>query len=194
APAQLAPGGAFQGGISSTTGTVSRNLTGSTTETITIGSSTATINWTPNDQQVGGGTIDFLPNGNVATFTSAVGLADYTVLNRILPTDATRPIGLNGSVISTLQGTSATGGKVWFYSPGGIVIGATAVFDVGSLLLTTNDVFNLSTSANGFSATFTGPASSTSKIQIVDRAQINATPTARYVAMVAPRAEQAGTG
>ena len=59
-------------------------------------------------------------------------------------------------VISTLQGTSATGGRIWFYSPGGIVVGATAVFDVGSLLLTTNDVSNLSTSANGFSATFTG--------------------------------------
>src|SRR5204863_9017718 len=64
---------------------------------------------------------------------------------------------------------------------------------VGSLLLTTNDVSNLSTSANGFSATFTGPASSTSKIQIMDGAQINALPSGSYVALVAPRIEQGGT-
>ena len=191
AHAQLA--GAFRGNISSTTGTVTRNPTSNTAETITVGSSTATINWTPNDQQVGGGTIDFLPGGNVATFTSAAGLADYTVLNRIVPTDATRPIGLNGSVISTLQGTNATGGKIWIYSPGGIVIGATAVFDVGSLLLTTNDVSNLSSNTNAFSATFTGPASSTSKIQIMPGAQINALQPGSYVALVAPRIEQGGT-
>src|SRR5205814_10495674 len=156
---------------SSTSGTVTRTPTTDTTETITIGSDTATINWTPNDQSQGGGTIDFLPTGNVATFTIAEGIADYTVLNHIDPTDATRAISVNESVISTLQGTSATGGKIWFYSPGGIVIGATAVFDVGSLLLTTNDVSNLSASANGFSAMFTGPGSSPSQIQIIDGAQ-----------------------
>src|SRR5207237_636581 len=108
------------------------------------------------------------------------------------PTDATRPIGLNGSVISTLQGTNATGGKVWFYSPGGIVIGATAVFDVGSLLLTTNDVSNLSSNTNAFSATFIGPASSTSKIQIMPGAQINVLQPGSYVALIAPRIEQGG--
>src|SRR5207302_3620455 len=124
--------------------------------------------------------------------TGAAGLADYTVLNRIVPSDASRAISLNGQVISNLQDTGATGGRIWFYGPGGIVIGATAVFDVGSLLLTTNDVSNLSTSANGFSATFTGPASSTSKIQIMPGAQLNALEQDSYVALVAPRIEQGG--
>ena len=187
------PFGAFQSHVISTIGTVTRTPTSNTTETITIGSSKATITWLPFDDHIGGGTIDFLPNGNVATFTSAPGLIDYTVLNRIVPADASRAISLNGHVISTLQGTQTTGGRIWFYSPGGIVVGATAVFDVGSLLLTTNDVSNLSTSANGFSATFTGPASSTSKIQIMDGAQINALPSGSYVALVAPRIEQGGT-
>ena len=97
-----APSGAFRGNIASTSGTVTRSPLTNTTETITVGSPTATINWTPTDTAQGGGTIDFLPNGNVATFTGAAGLADYTVLNRIVPTDATRPIGLNGQVLSTL--------------------------------------------------------------------------------------------
>ncbi|MEO8453594.1 MAG: hypothetical protein ABI454_00395, partial [Sphingomicrobium sp.] len=189
---QVAPTGAFQGTPTTAGGTVGYNR-GSGTETITVGSSTATINWNPYDQQQGGGTIDFLPNGNTATFTSASGITDYTVLNRIVPSDATRPISLNGQVISTLQGTNATGGRIWFYSPGGIVIGSTAVFDVGSLLLTTSDVSNLSTSTNGFSASFTGPASSTSRIQILPGAQINALQQNSYVALVAPRIEQGGT-
>ena len=190
---QAAPTGAFQGSISSTTGTVTRTPTTNQTEKITIGSSTATINWTPTTAaQAGTGTIDFLPSGNTATFTSSVGITDYTVLNRIVPTDATRPIGLNGSVISTLQNTGTVGGKIWFYSPGGIVVGATAMFDVGSLLLTTNDVSSFSTSANGFSATFNGPASSTSKIQIMNGAQIFAPKPGSYVALVAPRIEQGG--
>ena len=110
AHAQLAPSGAFQGTPTTVGGTVGYSR-GSGTETITVGSSTATINWNPYDQQQGGGTIDFLPSGNVATFTSSQGITDYTVLNRIVPTDATRPISLNGQVISTLQGTNATGGR-----------------------------------------------------------------------------------
>src|SRR4051794_3584553 len=117
------PLAAFQAHMSTVSGIVSRVGTSPTTETITIGSSTATLNWSPFDQQIGGGAIDFLPSGNVATFTSASGITDYTVLNRIVPTDATRAISLNGQVISTLQGTHATGGRIWFYSPGGIVVG-----------------------------------------------------------------------
>jgi filamentous hemagglutinin family protein len=193
------PTGAFQGRVIGTSGVVSRNPTSNTTETITVGSPTVTLNWTPNDTAQGGGAIDFLPNGNVATFTGASGLTDYTVLNRIVPTDATRAISLDGQVISTLQDTGATGGRVWFYSPGGIVIGATAVFDVGSLLLTTNSPStggsgrNISAIGTDFSLTFTGPASSTSKIQIMPGAQINALQPGSYVALVAPRIEQGGT-
>ena len=179
----------FQSHMSIVSGIVSRVATSHTTETITIGSSTATLNWTPFDQQIGGGTIDFLPTGNVATFTSAPGIADYTVLNRIVPTDATRAIGFNGQVISTLQGTDAIGGNIWFYSPGGIVVGATAVFDVGSLLLTTNQISH----SAPFSFTFTAPESSKSTVQIMPGAQINVIQPGSYVALIAPRIEQGGT-
>jgi filamentous hemagglutinin family protein len=131
AHAQAAPpAGAFRGSIASSVGSVVRNPTTNTTETITIGSGTATINWSPNDTAIGGGPINFLPTGNIATFTSTPGLTDYTVLNRIVPVDPSRSILLDGTVVSTLEGTSTVGGNVWFFSPGGIVIGSNAVFDV----------------------------------------------------------------
>lgn len=190
---QAAAAQAFQGAISSSTGSVSRATLSGTSEQITIGSDTATINWSPSDQRIGGGAIDFLPTDNTATFTSAQGVTDYTVLNRIIPTDPSRAVALNGHVISTLQGTDAVGGKVWFYSPGGLAIGATAVFDVGGLLLTANDVTNFGANSAGFGGTFTAPASSTSKVTIADGARINALQQNSYVAIVAPRIEQSGT-
>jgi filamentous hemagglutinin family protein len=188
---QAARAQAFQGSITSSTGSVTRSTPTTTTETLTIGTNTATINWNPNNQQPGGAPLDFLPAGNTATFTSTPGVTDYTVLNRILP-ESGQAIALNGHVISTLQGTSATGGHVWFYAPGGIVVGASAVFDVGGLLLTTNDVTSFGTTANGFNASFSGPSGSTSSIQVQNGAQINALQQNSYVALVAPRIEQGG--
>src|SRR5215208_5590095 len=158
---QSAPGG-FQGSITSYTGTVDRAVSVNS-ETITIGSPTARINWSPYDGELGTSPIDFLPAGNTATFTSAQGIIDYTVLNRIVPNDRERPIALNGTVISTLQGTSAIGGHIWFYSPGGILIGATAVFDVGGLLLTVIDPDVWSASDTGFNAIFDDPVFPASK-------------------------------
>ena len=95
-------------------------------------------------------------------------------------------------MISTLQEGSEIGGHVWFYAPGGIVVGSTAVFNVGSLLLTTNNVTNFSTSANGFNASFSGPSGSNSSISIQNGAQINALKQGSYVALIAPRIEQGG--
>jgi hypothetical protein len=188
-------GGAFQGSISSTVGSVTRNITGSTTETITIGSGTATINWSPYDTQ-GTGSIAFLPPGHTATFTNNPQLtSDFTVLNRIIPTDPSRSVVLSGSVISQLQtqaqGTTA-GGKVWFYSPGGLIIGATAVFDVGGLLLTANDPINWS-AGSGFTGRFQSSTSSNALVGINAGATITATPENSYVAIVAPRVDQGGT-
>ena len=191
----LPDAGAFRGQITGITGSVVRTPTSPTAETITIGSHTASINWVPSDQRIGGGTIDFLPTGNIATFTSANGIADYTVLNRIVPIDVNRPISLNGSILATLQGTHAIGGKVWFYSPGGIVIGASAVFDVGGLLLTTDHIADFSADPTGFSAQFRGgspPSLPASRIQILPGARINALQRGSYVALVAPRVEQGG--
>ena len=194
AHAQAAPG-AFRGTPTTGSGSVSYSR-GATTETITVNSSTATINWAPYDTTTGTTTpIDFLPAANIATFTSGAGVPDYTVLNRIVPVDPNRAIALNGKIVSTLQGGPTTGGKIWFYSPGGILVGATAVIDVGSLLLSTADPNSWSTTANGFNATF-GSSTATnpnSKIQISAGAQLKALQQNSYIALVAPRIEQAGS-
>jgi filamentous hemagglutinin family protein len=187
AKAQTAPTGAFQGDITGTIGVVSQNRTSSTTETITVGSSTATIQWAATNN-------NFLPVGNTATFTSSAGLTDYTVLNRIAPADGSTPIQLNGTVVSTLQGTSSIGGNIWFYSPSGILVGSGAVFDVGSLLLTTLDPGpEWAADADGFSASFSQTEETApGPIQILEGAQINALSEGSYVALVAPRIEQGG--
>jgi filamentous hemagglutinin family protein len=177
--------GAFQGTITSSPDATQTITTPGVAETITVNSPTATINWNATSN-------DFLPEGNTATFTSADGIADYTVLNRIVPVEGGQ-IQLNGSVISTLQGNaSATGGNIWFYSPSGFVVGAHATFDVGGLLLTSLDP-SFSTNANGFSASFAAPSSSAGGIQIDAGAQINALQKNSYVALVAPSIVQGGT-
>ena len=102
----------------------------------------------------------------------------------------TRTIELNGSVLSKLSNGS-TGGNVWFYSPGGIVIGSGAVFDVGGLLLSSIDLPNGFTAGTGnFSATFSKTQTNAGTIKILSGAQINARNS--YVAVVAPRIEQGG--
>ena len=180
---------AFQGTPSTVSGTVAYNRSTPGSETVTIGSGTATINWAPNDAQ-GTGHIDFLPNGSSATYQGASGLSDFTVLNRIVPTDATRTIELNGTVLSKLDG-GATGGNIWFYSPGGILIGSNAVIDVGGLLLSTVDLPNgFTTSTTGFFANFSKTQDLAGSIQILSGAQINA--RSSYVALIAPRIEQGG--
>ncbi len=140
--------------------------------------------------------IDFLPNGNVATFTSSTGLLDYTVLNRIVPLNSGRAIELNGSVLSTLEGGSTTGGRIWFYSPGGILVGSGAVFDVGSLLLTTIDPNSWTAGDDG---SFTGQFGegdvatlAGSRVAIANGAQIKALEKDSYIALIAPRIEQGG--
>ena len=186
---QRAGAQAFQGTISSSSGTVGRSNTSTTSETITIGSPTATINWTPSGRANASGNLDFLPVGNVATFQGTATAGNYTVLNRIIPSGAF-PIELNGTVQSFLA-DNTTGGNIWFYSPSGILIGAKAVFNVGGLLLTTADPgSNWTTTASGFTATM-GPALSGSFVTVSKGAQVNA--QNNYVALVAPKITQAGT-
>jgi filamentous hemagglutinin family protein len=186
---QKAEAQAFAGDITSSSQTVSRT-TGTNSETITVTNAATTINWAPTDTQ-GTGTIDFLPSGNTATFTSQSGITGYTVLNRIVPVDPSRPISLNGHVISTLEGTATVGGKVWFYSPGGILIGSTGAFDVGGLLLTTADMPGFSATDTSFSFA-TSAAAANSSIQVDSGAQINALASNGYVAMIAPKVQQGG--
>jgi len=180
---------AFQGTPTVTGGSVSFNRSTPGSETVTVSTGSAIVNWAPTDTQ-GTGDINFLPAGNTATFQGVDGFADFTILNRIVPTDATRAIELNGTVLSKLAG-GATGGNVWFYSPGGILVGAQATFDVGGLLLTSIDLPNgFSNGTRAFSAIFSKTQPAAGPIKVLQGAQINA--RSSYVAMVAPRIEQGG--
>ncbi|MGH6658707.1 MAG: beta strand repeat-containing protein, partial [Sphingomicrobium sp.] len=171
-----------------TAGTSSGVTTGTLgTDTIQVTNSTATINWTANAGN------DFLPDGTTQNFTSTSGLDDYTVLNTVTPS-GTGPIYLNGTIASTIGGTLTKGGNIWIYSPGGIVIGATAVFDVGGLLLTSLTIANgWSADGDGFSASFSKEAGDGGTIQILAGADIQALQQNSYIALVAPRIEQGGT-
>lgn len=168
---------------------------------ITVSSPTAVIDWTPTDTSAGTAPIDFLPQGAIATFNSDVA-PDYIVLNRILPTAAAtgRPVAFNGTVVS--QGfdpasqQATPGGSIWFYSPGGIFVGSTGVFDVGNLLLTANDI---AVGANGLPAgpsvslSMSAAANSRAKVEIASGAQLRSSLPGSYIALIAPRVVQSGT-
>ncbi|SLK04913.1 beta strand repeat-containing protein [Novosphingobium mathurense] len=192
----------FQG-----TGTVNSGIAsivdGAGTTDVFIGSTEVVIDWTTNDPG-GTGNVIFQTGGTTANFTdSGFSGTDYTVLNRIVPVDGTgnptsSTIQFDGTVNSTLAG--ATGGNVWFYSPNGVIVGSTATFNVGGLVLTTNPI---DTTGGLYGPTgqirFAGAAGSLAPVTIRNGAQINAllnpqAPTnAAYVALVAPRIEQGGT-
>lgn len=196
--APVAQAQSFQGSVTSTFGTVSIGTTATTTD-ITISSPTAVINWTPNDTASTGGPIDFQPVGTTATFINdSASTSDFTVLNRIVPSGSTRPIQFNGSVVSRLQsaaGGQVPGGTVFFYSPGGLLIGSSAVFDVGNLVLTTSDLpydaaGNFQT---GGAYVFQQATVAGSQVVVQPGAQINASTDGSYVALVAPVVSNGGT-
>ncbi|WP_293883145.1 hypothetical protein [Sphingomonas sp.] len=188
---------ALQG--SSTVVAGSATITRSATlDTINVNSPQAIINWNP---ETGGplapGTINFLQTGTTATFN---GTADYIVLNRIIPTDQTRAISINGNVNSTItigSSLSAPGGSVWFYSPGGIVVGAGAAFNVGNLVLTAADIelgygSDLYNTAGSKTIHFRG-GDTNSQINIMPGASITQTKANSYLAVFAPVINQGGT-
>ncbi|MBV9840828.1 MAG: filamentous hemagglutinin N-terminal domain-containing protein, partial [Sphingomonadaceae bacterium] len=161
-------------------------------EQISVNASNAVIDWTPT-------TGDFLPSGAKVLYSGA---NNFTVLNEVASPSAA--IHLNGQIDSQVNG--AQGGNIWFYNPGGIIVGGTAVFNVGSLLLTA-DKINYTTSGGAFSAgygtvDFTGAPTIQfrdsgygSAVTINANAQINADNGygSAYVALVAPRVNQGGT-
>ncbi|WP_443028999.1 beta strand repeat-containing protein, partial [Sphingopyxis sp. HXXIV] len=186
------------------TATIAPTVPG-TTRVTTNGAQTI-INWTPTDTAPNGAPIDFLPATNTLEY---FGNGNYTVLNRFiaidplsgLPIPISRQIALNGTVNSYVNGPAGVpatqGGNIWFYNAGGILIGARAVINVGSLVLTANDI---DTTGGLYGANneirFRGAAGSTSSIDISPQSFISAAnpgnPGSSYIALVAPRINQGG--
>jgi filamentous hemagglutinin family protein len=172
-------------------------------DVVTVNSTQALIDWTPTDN-AGTGTINILAQGDELRFRAdnASSLPRYTVLNRINPADPSRPVRIDGIVNSLVEtGYGISDGSIWFYTPGGIILGPNARFDVGSLVLTTNapQVGNFDTeglfvgqdpSAVAGTIAFRGTADSKSFVTVEAGAKINA--AGSYVALVAPRVAQRG--
>lgn len=188
-------GTVVSGGATITTGTNVTNVD------IDGTNSDAVINWSTFDTGVGGGPINFQPSGTTATFQSTN--AQFTVLNRILPTDQTRQVQFNGTVIGQLQGAASQtpAGSVYFYSPGGLIIGSSAVFNVGNLGLTSaapvvdgTGCFDCGGPPGGGQVIFSAANPGTG-VDIQAGAQITGTSPApgNYVAIVAPRISNAGS-
>jgi len=177
-----------------------------TTNVVTTTNQTI-INWTPTDTAPTGAPIDFLPFGNTLNY---YGSGQYTVLNRFiainpltgLPVPISRQIALNGTVNSYVGSPTATsgnvqGGNIWFYNAGGILIGQRAVINVGSLVLTANDIDTTGgLFGPGGEIRFRGASGSTSSIDISPQSFISAAnpgnPGSSYIALVAPRINQGG--
>ena len=165
-----------------------------TMDTITVATQRTTIDFTPFDTANGGGPITFLPSGRTGLFQNDPnsGVTNFTVLNRIIPTDVTRAIRFDGTVqsrIANATGGSSPGGTILFYSPGGIIASSSAVFDVGSLVLSAADVvFGESDNSFNFSGATPGAT-----VDINNGASILAQGTGSYVALVAPRVIQSGS-
>jgi hypothetical protein len=169
--------------------------------TVTVASRTVVINWTPQEDG-NGNALDFLPTNTTATFQNAVGAnfgGNFAVLNRILPATNGNVAVINGRVVSQFASAAAgptPSGFVAFYSPTGILVGETASFDVGRLLLTTLDVSPENFQSfvqNGIPLTLQGAQGSSATIQINPGAQIQALPENAFFAVVAADVEMRGS-
>lgn len=167
-------------------GGISRSTPG--LDAVFIDSGEALIDWTASDS---GGV--FLPEGHTLRFIYD-GSSPYTVLNRVTDTAVGGPLSIAGTV------ESSTLGQVWFYNAGGWVVGAKGVFNVGSLVLTS---LPITIDPAGPGARLYGDKGEIrfgtaldpkSSVSIQSGASIRATmANSSYVALVAPRVDQAGT-
>lgn len=180
-----------------TLGTADVIATASNETTVTVSAPVAVIDWDPNEDAFGNA-LNFLPAGNRLIFQDLPGQGGFSVLNRILPATNGNIVVMDGQVIARLQNVSGpptSGGFVAFYSPTGILVGSTASFDVGSLLLTTLDTTPLSFNefVSGGTMTLNGQGGSTARIQINPGAQITATRENSFFAVVAADVQMLGT-
>ena len=182
--AALAYGGPALAQVAGTGTVVSGSATisppGPGATTVTTGGSQTIINWVPTDNAPTGGDIDFLPAGNAWNFS---GNGNYVVLNRFVNGSGgslSRQIALSGAINSTDTATGAPGGSIWFYNAGGILLNSGSAINVGSLVLTANDIDTTGgLFGPGGEIRFRGASGSTAA-------------GGSYVALVAPRIVQDG--
>ena len=159
-------------------------------DTITLNTQSAIINWATFDRTTNT-TIDFLPKNTVGKFQSIQ--QNFTVLNRVFAATPGQAISINGTVLAQ-TGRGQTTSNVWFYSPGGIIAGATSVFNVGNLILTADDI---DTTAGLFGPNntirFRGVPGSTAAITVQPGAQFFFPAAGSYLALVAPQVIMGGT-
>ncbi|KQZ73158.1 hypothetical protein ASE06_12095 [Sphingopyxis sp. Root214] len=170
--------------------------TGVNPSTVNVNGPQSIVDWTPSNTPIAG-VIDFLPTGNTLDYVGDT--TGYVVLNRFVDgagTSITDQIALNGIVNSYVGSTSGPrGGNIWFYNAGGILIGASGVINVGSLVLTTNDIVTTGgLFGPGGTIRFNGTTGSTSAITVNGAINANnvGNPGSSYIALVAPRVVQAG--
>lgn len=174
--------------------------TSGSVQTIQLNQTQTIINWAPTDAATSAAPIAFLDAGQTVSYTPQGVDLTYTVLNRILPSDATRAIGINGTI------NSAKNIRTWFYTPGGFLLGSNAVFNVGGLLLSVADIATTTNPSTGTVSFVTqtgaadqfsvaGIAGSQSAITIRAGAQINVATAGRsaYMVAIAPQISNAGT-
>ena len=162
---------------------------GTNTDTIFVNANEALIDWAITSPSG-----EFLPEGMTLRFNADTG-TPFTVLNRVTDTATTGPLSISGTVSSDPLG------RIWFYNAGGWVVGAKGVFNVGSLVLTSLPITVDPVTAEGTrfygdknEIRFGAALDPKSSVTIQPGAQINATLfNSSYVALVAPRVDQAGT-
>jgi filamentous hemagglutinin family protein len=160
------------------------------------------ISWQPTGSVVEGATT-FLPSGNSLNFEGVGESGRYVVLNKFVNSEGAdfgSAVAIMGNV------TSDANVDLWFQNGGGLLIGASATFDVGSLLLTTQDtqlggVFEYNGEGSGGQTdsyiVHIRPSEGVSSNAAVDvRGRItvgSGGPSSSYFAVVAPRIAMSGT-
>jgi hypothetical protein len=189
---------AFGGSGNVVFGSAEINNVDVTTDRVDVFTPTVVIDWTPNED-AGGNALDFLPTGTTGIFQSS-DFQNFAVLNRILPSTNGNVTVMDGTVISQFldpqTGATSRAGFVAFYSPTGLLIGNNAVFDVGSLMLSTLDISPTdfqNFAEFGGNMTMTGAPGSTARVQINPGAQISATAENSFFAVVAADVQMLGT-
>ena len=156
-----------------------------TSDSFNVTANDALIDWAVTDNTV------FLNSGTTLSFARDGGA--YTVLNRVASSPLSGTLAISGRVQSDPQG------KIWFYNPGGWVVGSGATIDVGSLVLTANPIQVTGSNPDGQKFLGVngeirfGQAAAGSSVTIASGASISARQNDSYVALVAPRVVQAGT-